>query len=203
VGGEDEVMPGRHSRYVVFIIAALACGGRSGERAADDRSSADSSAAAEDSMVEDTLMATDSIPASAAIETLSGRLVETGPDPGVVTLQLADGSSVNLVGDLESELRNLSGATVSVEGRRASDHPTLGTFDVYGYEISSIEGAKPEVGIFESNDTEWVLLINGEPVTLANVPDGLKTHDGARVWIIGERTRTRLTVQSYGIIRER
>jgi len=193
----------------VGTLLLIACGG---ERAADDRSSgaaedrsldADSSAAAEDSMVEDTLTATNPIPASTAIETLNGRIVITGPDPGVVTLQMADGSSVNLVGDFERELHNVSGATVLVEGRRTRDDPTLGTFDVYGYEISSIDGAKPEVGIFESYDTSWFLLVDDKPVALADVPDGLKTQDGAKVWIVGERTRTRLRVQSYGIIRER
>jgi hypothetical protein len=138
------------------------------------------------------------------IERLQGRLLETGPDPMVgVTLQLEDGSSVNLIGDLESELHRLSGATVAVTGRRRTDHPTLGTFAVHRYEILSIEGVKPEVGIIESYETEWFLLIDDTPVALAEVPDDLKTRDGAKVWIIGERTQTRLRIQSYGIIRER
>lgn len=136
------------------------------------------------------------------VETLSGRILETGPDPGVaVTLQLDDSTSINLVGDLESELHNLSGATVSVEGRRSTEHPTLGTFDVYRYWITSIDGVKPEVGIFESYETEWFLLVGDTPVALANVPDDLKTRDGALIWIIGERTPTRLRVQRYGIIK--
>jgi len=200
-------MLGRHSRYVVFIVAALACGDRSGEQGAESGEQPAPSRA--DTAEQGAMSGERTTPPPAglveekAIENLNGRILMTGPDPGVVTLQLADGSSVNLVGDFERELHNLSGATVSVEGRRTSDHPTLGTFDVYGYEISSIDGAKPEVGIFESYETSWFLLVDDKPVALADVPDGLKTHDGAKVWIVGERTRTRLRVQSYGIIRER
>jgi hypothetical protein len=135
------------------------------------------------------------------VETLSGRILETGPEPGAVTLQLDDSTSINLVGDLQSELHNLSGATVSVEGRRGTEHPTLGTFDVYRYWITSIDGVRPEVGIFESYETSWFLLVGDTPVALADVPDDLKTRDGALIWIIGERTPTRLRVQSYGVIK--
>ncbi len=189
------------SYLVALVLMAVACGRERGP----------GSGMADDSATESIQVPETSVTDSGAlqvpqpqIERLQGRLLETGPDPMVaVTLQLEDGSSVNLIGDLESELHRLSGATVAVTSRRRTDHPTLGTFDVSRYEISSIEGVKPEVGILESYDTEWFLLIGDQPVALYDVPDDLKTRDGAKVWIIGERTQTWLRIQSYGIIRER
>ncbi len=196
-------MTGRRYALVLFILAAVACGGESGEQQAGSREPGAESETG-DSAVGDTSMAAESAPAQPQIEVLRGRLLETGPDPMVgVTLQLEGGSSTNLIGELESELHRLSGATVAVTGRRRTEHPTLGTFDVHSYEISSIEGVKPAVGIIESYDTEWFLLIGDTPVALADVPDDLKSRDGAKVWIIGERTATRLRIQSYGVIRNK
>ena len=189
------------SYLVASVLMAVACGSErgAGSGMADD-SATDSIQVPETSVTDSGAL---QVP-QPQIERLQGRLLETGPDPMVaVTLQLDDGGSVNLIGDFESELHRLSGATVAVTGTRRTDHPTLGTFAVRRYEILSIEGVKPEVGIIESYETEWFLLIDDTPVALADVPDDLKTRDGAKVWIIGERTQTRLRIQSYGIIRER
>ncbi len=201
------MMTAARSHLVALVLVTVACGGESGERGAGSGLAEDSLASADTLPASEEPSATDPGAMRAAppqIERLQGRLFETGPDPMVgVTLQLEDGSSVNLIGDFESELHRLSGATVAVTGTRRTDHPTLGTFAVRRYEILSIEGVKPEVGIIESYETEWFLLIDDTPVALAEVPDDLKTRDGAKVWIIGERTQTRLRIQSYGIIRER
>jgi hypothetical protein len=128
-----------------------------------------------------------------------GRVVAGGlADAPVTSLQVEGRGPVTLAGPLEPELRRLGGATVSVAG--APSPPNA--FAVSRYEIVLVDGVKPAVGTLMSRDGS-VWLAGTDTMKLAAVPEALRGKVGAKVWIVGRRTGTDLTVQSYGIIRER
>ncbi len=131
-------------------------------------------------------------------ETLVGRIALTGSAPAVlVTLQTADGRSVDLVGEWRDELQNLTGADVAVRGT-ATGLPR--EFAVASYEIRAIEGERPWVGILANRDGE--LWLEGDRnVRLVNVPARLRSQIGAKVWVLGRESDGGMYPQTYGVIR--
>lgn len=136
---------------------------------------------------------------SAAMETLQGTVALTGSEPAVmVSLRLADGGSVDLVGPLREELGRLSGAVASVRGSREAGGRS---FTAESYEVVSVNGEKPVVGVMVERD--GAIWIDGaESVRLTAVSDNLRAHMGAKMWVTGPRSGDSLQVQSYGVIRE-
>ena len=136
--------------------------------------------------------------AAMAPETLVGRIALTGSAPAVlVTLTTADGRSVDLVGAWREELQNLTGAEVTVEGTPMG---SVREFDVSSYEIRAIEGERPLVGILAARD--GALWLDGdESVRLVNVPAGLRSQVGAKVWMLGRQRDGGVYPQTYGVIR--
>lgn len=104
-----------------------------------------------------------------------------------------------LVGPLETELRRLNGAMVTVAGGLAASRPNA--FTVSRYEIVSVDGVRPVVGTLVTR-AGGLALAGTDTVRLASVPTALQSKAGAKVWIVGRRSGPELTVQSYGILRE-
>lgn len=137
---------------------------------------------------------------SDTVSQLRGTLFITGSEPATtLTLQLADGTGVALVGDVTDELRRLSGATVVVYGSRTT-RAARESFAVQRYDIRSIDGQTPFVGTLHVHDG-GVWLVAADSLPLATVPDSLRAQSGAKVWITGRRTDRGLEVQSYGVLR--
>ena len=137
---------------------------------------------------------------------LSSLLEFTGPVTSggiegmrMVNLRAEDGTSVGLVGDLAAELARLSGAVLTVRGNEAPAPADRG-LDVTEYEVVSVNGETPSVGVLERRD--GVYWLGSDPgVRLMGVPDALAQAVGARVWVTGSSGTDGVTVQSYGIIR--
>ena len=132
---------------------------------------------------------------------LCGRVVVTGSEPlSAVTLMGDKGESTTIVGGLAPELRRLSGATVLVSGTEADRGPGK-SLDVQKYEVLSIDGQRPAVGILAY--THGTMSLAGrDTVQLTSVPEGLRGKAGAKVWIVGRRAGATLQVQSFGILRD-
>ncbi len=117
----------------------------------------------------------------------------------MVNLRAEDGTSVGLVGDLAAELARLSGAVVTVRGNEAPAPADRG-LEVTEYEVVSVNGETPSVGVLERRDGAYWL--GDDPgVHLMGVPDALAQEVGAKVWVTGSSGADGVTVQSYGIIR--
>lgn len=123
----------------------------------------------------------------------------SGIEPTVV-LQQAGGAPVRLAGDQLPELARLAGATVRVDGTWSGAHG--GALDVIEYELLSIEGAVPVVGVLEERGGGLWLRGTGS-VQLLAPPAELRDHVGARIWVVGESADGGLRLQSYGVIAER
>lgn len=134
-----------------------------------------------------------------ALEHLSGRVFVTGSEPWTsVTLVPPQGRGVTLVGDLQGELRRLSGAAVRVVGARRG---RPGDLDVESYVVLEVDGDVPKVGILRERDgTLW--LDGHDTVEVVTPPVDLRAKEGAKVWIVGRPAGKGLAVQSYGILRE-
>ena len=188
---------------LLSTLAAAACGG--GGDVADERPSAEETPSGEQPAAETDQAVAQGSPAGATdsvdLETLTGRILITGTAQlEFVTLQIDGGGSVNLGGALSSELRQLSGAMVSVEGSRTGASPLEG-FEATAYEVTSIDGQRPSVGILQERDGGFTIAA-AETVRLAGIPDALRGQVGAKVWVVGRQTDSGLQVQSYGVIRE-
>jgi hypothetical protein len=139
--------------------------------------------------------------ASGAPVELEGKLFVTGAEPHTgVTLVRPDSKGVTLVGPLDSELRRLSGATVRVRGVEGAPAFPRGLY-VDGYDVLLIDGKKPSVGTL-SVFLGGLSLVGQDTLELTHVPEGLRGQEGAKVWIVGSRSGTKLEVESFGIIRD-
>jgi hypothetical protein len=141
-----------------------------------------------------------------AEEEATGRVVVSGSEgASFVTLQLEGRGPLRLRGELEPELRRLSGAIVRVVGRSAGG-PTGGPaaafgteFDVRSYEVVSVDGERPHVGRVVVRDGEgW--LAAADTVRLVGAPAELTSRPGSKVWVVGPRTGGGIEVRSYGVI---
>ena len=183
--------------WVLGAFVAAACGGRAD--APDETQPGDQPAAGTGAAVTEESGAAAADPPE--LERLSGQVLITGTaQMEFVTLQIDGGGAVNLSGVLLQELRQLSGATVSVQGSRTTD-TSLPGFEATAYEVTSIDGERPSVGILQERDGAFTIA-GEETVRLNAVPDALRGQVAAKVWVVGRQTDSGLQVQSYGVIRE-
>jgi hypothetical protein len=128
-----------------------------------------------------------------------GKVVVTGTEPAT-SVQLTGEGNLELIGGLEPELRRLAGATVMVQGALQGQKPLL-RLEVQSYEITDIDGEVPSTGVLLMKDDQ-VWLAGKDTLQLDALPENLRAKEGAKVWIVGERSGQKLEVQSYGVIRE-
>lgn len=189
--------PGLRTALVLGVFAAAACGG--GGDVPDETPPGDQPAADTGTAV--TQGSGSGTADSADLERLTGQVLLTGTaQMEFVTLQIDAGGAVNLSGALLPELRRLSGAMVSVQGSRTAASP-LERFETTAYEVTSIDGQRPSVGILQERDGGFALA-GEETVRLSGVTDPLRRQVGAKVWVVGRQTDSGLQVQSYGVISE-
>jgi hypothetical protein len=139
-------------------------------------------------------------PMHAADAEYRGKLVITGTNPGTSVTLVGDSGHVELAGALQPELRRLAGASVVVRGSLQGSRPAP-TLMASDYEVTEIDGATPSTGLLKAESGKlW--LAGRDTVELVGAPDALGEKAGAKVWVVGAKSGDRLTVQSYGIIRE-
>ena len=190
-------------RLGILVIACVvlpSCGG--GSEDAAEAAGAGGSEAAEpaDGGTETVTEGGGEAPEGTSLLEFTGPVTSTGTEGmRMVNLRADDGSSVGLVGDLAAELARLSGAVVTVRGNEAPAPADRG-LEVTEYEVVSVNGETPGVGVLERRDGAYWL--GGDPgVRLMGVPDALTQMVGAKVWVTGSSGADGVTVQSYGIIR--
>ena len=130
---------------------------------------------------------------------LRGKVVVTGSEPSTSVRLVGDERNVELVGDLEPEVRRLAGANLLVRGSLQGSGSNQ--LEVKEYEIMNIDGEVPSTGILR-NRNGGVWLTGKETLELIGAPDALRGKEGVKAWVIGQRLGSGLAVQSYGIIRE-
>ncbi len=142
----------------------------------------------------------DSTQAPARSPEYQGKVVITGSEPATSVQLVGTEGNLELVGDLEPELRRLAGATLAVQGSLQGQRPVR-RLEVENYEIREIDGEAPSTGVLQSRDGElW--LAGRDTLKLVDAPEALQAKAGAKVWIVGTRSGSELAVRSYGVIRE-
>ncbi len=133
-------------------------------------------------------------------DTVSGTVRQVGNLPFARTLIDDGAEAIFVTGELESEIARLAGAEVRATGTFTEGGQPGRYIDASSYEIVSIDGAVPAVGILDESDgAYYVEPFSGEPYPLKTIPSELQTSVGAKVWVItGEVGQ----VQAYGILRE-
>lgn len=215
--------PWRRALPVSLTLASLACGSGGGARQAPGEASSDSMPAAPTMpdtgrtagapTASDTLAtarAAGTAPAAphdsagnrTGQTTVRGKVVVTGTTgTSTVVLVPPDGKQVFLAGDPAGELRALAGAEVQVQGVPTSGFPGPALL-VAGYEVLSINGEQPHVGvILVRADTIW-LAGSTDTLRVIAAPPSWTGRAGAHVWITGPVRDGTLQVQSYGVIRD-
>lgn len=166
-------------------------------------SSPDSTGRARGTTTDSTRVDSTTTPTPTPSETvLTGKVVAGGLASEPQTyLQIEGGKATTLVGPLELELRRLGGARVWVAGEPRAGQPNA-SFTVTRYDVVSIAGAKPLVGLVSMrNDATW-LAADRDTVKLVSAPTELAGKAGAKIWVVGRRSGNELVLQSYGVIRD-
>lgn len=136
----------------------------------------------------------------AAGDSITGTVRQVGNAPFTRIVVEGENRSVQITGSLEEEIAHLVGARLRVVGEPSEGEIPGDVLEATGYEIFSVDGETPRVGILRHTAGEGYRLAteSGEEVALQGVPDGLGTRVGAKVWIlVGEGG----AVQRYGILR--
>lgn len=140
----------------------------------------------------------DGAPLAAAPDTVEGTVRQVGSSPFVRTV-VEGADTVTVTGDLESEISRLSGARVLVTGTLATGEYPGPKLRAAAYEILSVDGREPAVGVLAEDGEGFYLERPGaEPVRLRAVSSGLADRIGARVWVV---TGEDGSVRRYGILR--
>ncbi len=136
---------------------------------------------------------------------VTGIVRETGALPLTQLVIQASGTGVAPVavrGSLKVEIQNLIGAEVRVWGSPTDNQPPTPprAIEVSGYEVVSVGGDTPVVGTLVEEGGAFFLM-SGAKVRLGSIPEALRAHIGAKIWVVGTQHDDALSVQSYGIIR--
>lgn len=132
-------------------------------------------------------------------DTLAGSVRQVGNVP-FTRVVVESEEPATLVGPYEEELARLAGAEVRVTGRPVEGAEPGRTFRVTSYEILSVDGERPRVGILREDDSGfWLEAPGGHGTRLGALSLRLRRSVGARVWVTLAPDRT---VQRYGILRE-
>lgn len=138
---------------------------------------------------------------AAAADTVEGEVRQVGNAPFTRTVVEGDSAAVTATGPLADELTRLTGARV-----RAIGAPVEGEFpgpalEVAAYDVLSVDGDEPRVGILRHRTGEGYRLetAEGETVALRSVPAGLGSAAGGKVWVVADEEGG---VLRYGILRE-
>lgn len=140
----------------------------------------------------------DGSPEQAPPDTVRGSVRQVGSSPFVRTVVEGE-DTVTVTGDLESEISRLSGARVEVAGTLSTGEYPGPTLETVTYEVLSVDGERPEVGVLAEDEGGLFLEREGrDPLRLRAVSSGLASRIGAKVWVV---TGEDGAVQRYGILR--
>lgn len=141
-----------------------------------------------------------------------GRIGVIGPDAieGVVrrvgnaplARTIVEGEEgVVIAGPYEPEIRRLVGAEVRVTGRLATEGEFPGpTLEATSYEITSVDGERPLLGMLERDEEGFYLEVRGRHAArLASVSDELARRTGSLIWVILDANDG---VARYGVLRD-
>lgn len=114
-------------------------------------------------------------------------------------LDYEGGPQIGVTGPLRAEIRQLSGVEVRVWGTLVPNDlpPPLQAIEVSEYEVISVDGQKPHVGIL--TETDGILRLDG--LIVVGAPD-LQRDVGAKVLILGRVSGDTLEVDGYRFIRQ-
>lgn len=136
-----------------------------------------------------------------ARDTVTGTVRQVGSTPFARTVVEGESASATVVGPLAGELTRLVGARVRVAGPPAEgEFPGL-AIRVESYEVLSVDGDEPLVGILrhEAGAGYRIETAEGEAVPLRAVSSGLGAAAGGKVWVVVDETGG---VLRYGVLRE-
>lgn len=146
----------------------------------------------------------DSVPApgNTAVDRVVGtvRVIGSSPVNVRVVVQPAEGKSIQIVGPMGGELRQLSGAEVALRGpiEPAPDPLADRQIRVEEYEIIAVNGEPVVTGTVRGRSGDLLILETpgGETVYLGGATSQLSP--GQKVWVQGPRS---VIVQSYGVLK--
>lgn len=118
-------------------------------------------------------------------DTISGTVRLVGSVPFVRTVvEREDGTSLTISGPYEPELERLVGAVVRVSGRSAPAEGGRPGLEATGYQILSVDGETPLVGILRGDhEGFWLEAPGGDTVRVTAVTQPLAGRTGHRVWL--------------------
>lgn len=133
-------------------------------------------------------------------DTLEGTVRQVGSTPFTRTVVEGDSVSATVTGPLSEELSRLVGARVRVTGAPVEGDVPGRALRVDAYELLSVDGAEPRVGILRHEPGTGYRLETGEgDVPLRAVPAGLGSVVGGKVWLV---LGPEGGVRRYGVLRE-
>lgn len=132
-------------------------------------------------------------------DTLVGTVRQVGNLPFARTVVRGEEGTAAVEGPYEPELRRLVGAEVLVSGERVRGEGPGPVLRVTSYEIRSVDGERPHVGLLRREGEAYRLEgPEGAVLPLAYVPEELAAALGARVWVLTDGSGG---VYRYGVLR--
>lgn len=132
-------------------------------------------------------------------DTITGTVRLVGNVPFVRTVvEPEEGAPVTISGRYQPELERLVGAVVRAMGRSAPTEGGRPGLEARGYQIVSVDGEPPLVGILRRDDDGyWLEAPGGDTTRVIAVTEPLASRAGDRVWLTLDENRG---VVRYGIL---
>lgn len=136
-----------------------------------------------------------------ARDTVTGTVRQVGGTPFARTMVEGEAASATVVGPMAGELTRLVGARVRVVGPPAEGEFPGPAIRVESYEVLSVDGDEPLVGILrhEAGAGYRIETAEDEVVSLRAVSSSLGAAAGGKVWVVVDETGG---VLRYGVLRE-
>jgi hypothetical protein len=134
---------------------------------------------------------------------LTGKVFSVGTDFAPSTIvRLDDGEETRITGDLEEDIRVLSGTVMTVCGKVVRDARAQRMIQAESFELLSVDGMTAYLGRLQQRTSSWQLIQGGnEPlVLLSGVPGLLREAEGTLVWVAGTWEDETFSVKSFGIL---
>ncbi len=133
-------------------------------------------------------------------DSVEGRVRVVGNRPFTRTVVEPEaGEALTIEGPYRVEIGRLAGAVVRVSGRRGDGQGMGPTLDASAYEVVSVDGDRPRLGVLVREAERYVLRTpGGSTVRLEHVSGPLAGAEGALVWVVLDEKGG---VARYGILR--
>ena len=134
---------------------------------------------------------------------MTGTVFQVGTGLAPLTiLNGEDGGQIRIAGELEEQIRWLSGLVIKACGELASGLGPEKIITAESFQVQSVDGMPAYLGVLLHTEGHWKLASSppaSTSILLSGVPEQLGRAQGSMVWVAGEWSDEIFSIRSFGL----